>query len=372
MRNVRLEQLEDGQVPSVVPFSNGFKKFLKGIYGPSSAGWGDAVIIVPWALYKQYGDTQVLRDNYEAMTKWVEYIRSEAADDLWTPSGLHFGDWLIPSLSMSSDGERVDMRRSAYLTKELVSTCFYAYSAQLLAEIATVLGITDDAVRYARLGCKVRQAFSKQHLQNDGRLTAHFQGIYVLALHMNMVPDSLRDKVLEQLITLIEENGWRLDTGFVSVPYLLDVLCENGRPDVAYRLLFQTECPSWLYQVGKGATTIWEAWQAILPDGKVTNVSFNHYAFGCVGDWLYRCIAGISQLEAGYKHIRIAPYVQSGFSYAKASYESVFGTIRSAWVRNGITIRLSIEIPANTTATVCLPSGEQIVGSGLYEFEYEV
>ncbi|MFC4598350.1 family 78 glycoside hydrolase catalytic domain [Cohnella hongkongensis] len=372
LRNVRFEQLKDGRIPSVVPFTEGFKRFLKQPYGYSSAGWGDAIVILPWVLYRQYGDLQVLRDNYEAMKKWLEFIRSEAPEEVWEPAGLHFGDWLIPSLSMGDGEKAIDMRKSAYLTAELVSTCFYAHSARLLADIAELLGKADDALHYRRLNRRIRQAFAKRYVREDGLLTAHFQGIYVLALHMDMLPDRLRDKAVDHLVALIRGNGWKLDTGFVSVPYLLDVLCDNDRQPVAYRLLLQTECPSWLYAVEKGATTIWEAWQAILPDGRATNVSYNHYALGCVGDWLYRRLGGIDKLEPGYRHILIDPDTKSGFSFAKASYESVYGTICSAWERNGDMIRLSVEIPANTRATVVLPDGQRIVGSGRHEFHYNL
>ncbi|WP_130616020.1 alpha-L-rhamnosidase [Cohnella abietis] len=373
LRNAAVEQREDGQVPIVVPYMKGYEEIVALMSTDSSAGWGDACIIVPWVLYERYGDMRVLQENYPMMAGWLNYIERSAYNGLpetddgsMTPerrerqryllnTGFHFGDWLIPSMSVSKDGKGVDMMQSAFATKELVSTCFYAYSTQLMSQIAQLLGWNADAQRYAELNSKVRTAFAEEYLDESGRLKAHFQGIYVLALQMNMIPEDARSLVLNQLVTLIEENGNRLDTGFLSVPFLLDVLCDNGRSDVAYRLLYQTECPSWLYEVEKGATTIWEAWQAIMPDGKVTNVSYNHYAFGCVGDWLYRRVAGLDHALPGYKRIVIKPDLDCGLTYARAQYESVYGTIVTEWRLIGNQVIQMVKVPANTTAIVYLP-----------------
>ena len=205
---------------------------------------------------------------------------------------------------------------------------------------------------------------------------------------MNMVPAAQRPLLLEQLVNLIAENGHRLDTGFVSVPYLLDVLHDNGRPDVALKLLFQTECPSWLYEVERGATTIWERWDAIRPDGEVGLTSFNHYAFGCVGDWMYRVIAGLGKSAPGYKQILIQPEPPAELSHAQASYQSAYGEIVSAWERRDGQMRLEATIPPNTSATIRLPhanladldyhegmqqDGPDVVvtvSSGSYQFSY--
>lgn len=417
LRNAAADQREDGQVPIVVPYMKGYAEIAALMSTDSSAGWGDACIIVPWALYNSYGDKRVLSENYAMMVKWVGYIEASAANGtpeedgspmtearkerqryLWN-TGFHFGDWLIPSMSVGKDGKSVDMMRSAFATKELVSTCFYAYSADLLAKIALLLGKKADAARFEDLSGKVRNAFAAEYMDENGRLSAHFQGIYVLALQLNMLPDDMRGKALDQLVGLIEANGNRLDTGFVSVPFLLDVLYDNGRSDVAYKLLYQTECPSWLYEIEQGATTIWEAWQAVMPNGQVTNVSYNHYAFGCVGDWLYRRIAGLDKLEPGYRRILIRPATDCGLTCAEASYESVYGTISSKWKLALWDVTLSVSIPANTSAVVYLPgakladvreSGKPLrdmqgllsvqqepdsvrveVGSGVYAFEYE-
>lgn len=374
LRNLALEQKSDGQVPIIIPYLKNYEKDFVTNFGiHSSAGWGDACIIVPWALYNVYGNKQVLEENYNIMVKWVSYIEKNASEKLrkdlegelteecrerqkylWN-TDMGFGDWLLPSISSDGNGG-INIYNAAFATMELVSSIFYAYSTDLLGKIAAILGKDNDAKYYSELNEKIRKAFTEEYLHDDGRVKAHFQGIYVLMLKMNMVPDSMRSKVLEQLVSLIQQNGNRLDTGFVSVPFLMDVLCDNGKEDLAYEILYQTQCPSWLYEVEKGATTIWEAWQAIMPNGKVTNESYNHYAFGCIGDWLYRRIAGLDKDTAGYKHIIIKPAVDCGLSFVKASYASIQGKITSEWeIRAGMVTQKTV-IPAGTTASIYLPA----------------
>jgi alpha-L-rhamnosidase len=378
----------------------------------TSAGWGDACIIIPWSLYQMYGDARVLEENYSTMTRWLDYVQKEAETGvpkrlkenltpqsrerqkyLWN-TGFHFGDWLIPSLTAGYNNPF----DAANATKEIAASCFYAYSTELMSAIAHVLGKEDDKQKYSALNEKIRAAFAEEYVLPDGRLPAHYQGMYVLALKMKMIPEDRRSLVVTQLVDLISQNGNRLDTGFVSVPYLLDVLCDNGRNDIAYKLLFQTECPSWLYEVEKGATTIWETWDAISPDGKVNLASFNHYAFGCVGDWMYRTVAGLDKSQPGYKHIVIKPTPHKDLIRARASYQSVYGEIVSGWELQQDTMRIRAVIPPNTTASIQLPGakfetilesniniqtspdifsiihdGENItleVGSGSYVFEY--
>ena len=414
LRNLQIEQREDGQVPTTVPYWKSYIEMFTPIQGGShtSAGWGDACIIIPWSLYQMYGDARVLEENYSTMTRWLDYVQKEAETGvpkrlkenltpqsrerqkyLWN-TGFHFGDWLIPSLTAGYNNPF----DAANATKEIAASCFYAYSTELMSAIAHVLGKEDDKQKYSALNEKIRAAFAEEYVLPDGRLPAHYQGMYVLALKMKMIPEDRRSLVVTQLVDLISQNGNRLDTGFVSVPYLLDVLCDNGRNDIAYKLLFQTECPSWLYEVEKGATTIWETWDAISPDGKVNLASFNHYAFGCVGDWMYRTVAGLDKSQPGYKHIVIKPTPHKDLIRARASYQSVYGEIVSGWELQQDTMRIRAVIPPNTTASIQLPGakfetilesniniqtspdifsiihdGENItleVGSGSYVFEY--
>lgn len=373
MRNLRVDQAENGEVPNIVPYHDSNRRADAGLGGKiSSAGWGDAVTIVPWVLYQAYGNRKVLEDNYGAMKRWLSFVEKCAREELppnigqlneerrerhrylWN-TGFHFGDWLLPSVAGGKDGGPPNPIRSALATKELVATSFFAYSTELLSIIAAELGYRVDADHYKQLNARIKESYAAEYLQDDGRLPAHYQGIYVLALRFELVPESMRHKVFGQLVELIEQNGYRLDTGFVSVPFLLDVLYDNGRTDLAYRLLYQTESPSWLYEVEKGATTIWEAWDAVKPDGRVARMSFNHYAFGCVGDWMYRRIAGIRPLAPGYRRLEIRPGLESGLRYATAEYESVKGTIRSSWGLEENGYYLHVRIPANATATVILP-----------------
>ncbi|MBT3389016.1 MAG: family 78 glycoside hydrolase catalytic domain [Chloroflexi bacterium] len=403
LRNLQIEQREDGQVPATVPYWRSYIEMFTPIQGGAhtSAGWGDACIIIPWTLYQSYGDERVLAENYATMLRWLDYVRQEAESGiperlgelsadarerqkhLWN-TGFHFGDWLIPSLT----GGYSNPFDAANATKEVVASAFYAYSTELMTQIAAVLGKEDDEQRFAELNEKIRSAFAKEYLGDDGSLPAHYQGMYVMALKMKLMPAEMRLPVTEQLVGLIAENGYRLDTGFVSVPYLLDVLSENGRQDVAYKLLFQTQCPSWLYEVVRGATTIWETWDAIAPNGEVTLASFNHYAFGAVGDWLYRHVAGLDKAQAGYKHIVIHPHPDEHLTHTKATYQSVYGEIVSGWELEDGLLRVDAKIPPNTTATLRLvgangqlvaselpttQSGNDLlveVGSGTYRFEY--
>lgn len=374
LRNMRMDQLPDGQVPNVVPYIKAYSPgYFSVLDTHCSAGWGDAAVIVPWVLYRAYGDAAVLEENYDMMRNWVAYIQRTAETEspegiegaasperrermryLWN-TNYHMGDWLTPSLSFDYDTGDVDMRRSAQATKEVVPTCFYAHSTDLLSRIAGVLGKADDAAYYRDLNGKIKEVFAAEYVDAEGNIKTGLQGIYVLALKMGLVPGELEEKAAGKLARMIRENGTRLDTGFLSVPFILDVLKDEGRLDLAFDLLFQDECPSWLYEVKMGATTIWESWQAVLPDGKNTTVSRNHYAFGCVGDWMYRVIGGISALKPGYRLISIAPELDSRIGWAKASLESAYGTIECCWRVDRGEMTMEVHIPANTAAEIRLP-----------------
>lgn len=395
--NMSIEQREDGQIPNIIPYLKAYQP--NGVMPSNthcSAGWGDAAVIVPWRLFERYGDKSVLEENYEMMKKWVEYIRCTAENELpadvekkltegklteeererqkylWN-TNFHFGDWLTPSVSFNFETGDVDMMQSAFKTMDIVPTIFYAYTTGLMEEISKVLGKHEDAAWYKTLNQKVKKAFMEEYIDEDGNIKTELQGIYVLALQMELIPANHKKKAAARLVEMIHENGGRLDTGFLSVPFLLDVLCSNGYTEEAYNLLFQEECPSWLYEVKMGATTMWEAWQAVLPDGTNTSVSYNHYAFGCVGDWMYRKMGGLDKARPGYKKIRIAPVLDDRLDFAEATYHSVYGKIESRWERDGKNMRVSVTIPANTTTQIILPGGSTIeTGSGTYKYEYSL
>lgn len=386
MASVRADQLESGAVPMIVPYLKAYRTFLKENLGTdTSCGWGDAVIVVPYEVYKAYGDRRILEDNYEAMRKWLQYIAGRARNhhpedyDFWDEkrkensrylwnTDFHFGDWLIPSIVLGNPDANA-MNDTAYATMGVVAPAYYAFSALTVSEIAGILDKADDEAYYKDLYEKIRKAFIEEYVHEDGTMDVDFQGIYVIALKMNLVPDGIKPKMVQYLCDLIEENGNRLDTGFLSVLFLMDVLCDNGRSDVAYKLLFQTACPSWLYEVESGGTTMWESWGAVGEDGSVSTYSYNHYAFGCIGDWMYRHLGGLQILEPGYKKFRIAPSFDSGLTSADIRKETPYGTITAAWRIIGDTFVLHTEIPANTQAVVDLPgrSGETF-GSGSYDF----
>ena len=366
MRNLMKDQQPDGQVPITVPYPISYQDFSRALSGTdSSAGWSDAVVIVPWVLFQRYGDIRILEETYAAMTRWLEYVAQAAQQFLWN-TGFHFGDWLTPSVSIDFKTGNVDMMQSAVATKALTPSFFYAHTTGLMARIAAVLNKTEDQHYYAKLNRHIREAFAREHIDEHGRLTPDLQGMYVLALQMEMAPEALQETLIARLEELIEANDGKLDTGFLSVPFIMDVLCQFGREDVAYRLLYQTRCPSWLYEVDRGATTIWEAWQAVLPDGRVTNVSFNHYAFGCIGDWLYRHVAGLDQNQPGYRHSVIHPHPDDRLTYALAQYQSVYGEIVTHWQKKNGRLELRVKIPPNTTAGVLLPGAQmsQVTESG--------
>lgn len=374
---MRLEQGADGKIPNVIP------RIPSNVYMDSeeedagcSAGWGDACIIVPYVLYRSYGDTKMLAENYPMMLRWMQYIERSIrkhcrADDpdeqyLWR-CGHHFGDWMIPSMLRQPGGVKLIREKTA----EEASTAMYANSARLMEEISDVLGEKEKAAHYRGLHSKISQAFMHAFVREDGRMRTELQGLYVLAVHTLDIPDEIRTGFVCRLKQLIVENGYHLDTGFLSVPYLLDVLYENGERELASRILFQTTPPSWLYEVRQGATTIWERWEAIRPDGERTQSSYNHFAFGCVGDFMYRRIAGIRQLEAGYREILIEPDFSFPLQWVRAEYDCPCGKIRVCWEKREGSVHTEIDLPPDTCGVLRVQGEEYRIGNGHYESDWK-
>lgn len=372
--NVRSEQFEDGQVPIVIPYLSAYLHLKEMTNVESSCGWGDCILFVPFALYYAYGDKAVLEQNYDAMKKWVEYQRRSAESEmpegyenfdterknrnkyLWNGGIFHYADWLAPSLSITQEAEAMEMFRSGFLTMGVVAPAYHVHVTGLLAKAAEILGKKEDQNYYADYHNKAKEAFAAEYINEDGRFALDYQGIYVIALQFGLYPENLRAKGAARLVELIRENGYRLDTGFLSVPFLLDVLCREGYTDVAYKLLYQDKCPSWLYEVKQGATTMWEAWQAIMPDGRVTNLSYNHYAFGSVGKWIYENVGGLKSLEPGYAKVQIRPSPESGLNYAKTVYDSAYGRIAVRWeIKNG-KVLLETDVPCSVNANIMIPA----------------
>lgn len=381
--NMYLEQLPDGQIPNVIPDIDSNRYINKRTSEHvSSSGWADACIIIPYVLYQKYGRKAVLEDNFKMMEQWMEYVKKrthssfpkpieaytkeqlERQKYLWN-TDFHFGDWLLPSLCAKGVGDPV---RSAELTKEYTATAFYAYMAQLMAEICSILDKKRLADEYRELNHRIKQAYAGEYIREDGTLVTEYQGLYVLTLQMGLVPKTQKKQMVSRLKELIHKNGDLLDTGFVSVPFLLDVLCDCGEKELAYRLLYQEKNPSWLYEVKMGATTIWESWNAILPDGTRTKASYNHFAFGCVGDFIYRRILGLWNLEPGYKKVLIEPDMNAGITHAKGSYESVYGRIEIEWRKEGTESSINIVLPPNTSGILKWDGKEVELVSGHYRY----
>jgi alpha-L-rhamnosidase len=349
LKDLATEQKE-GSVPFVVPNVITWGSDFAG----GSAGWADAATIIPWDMYLAYGDKRVLEDQYESMKSWVGYVERVSKNDLWN-TGFHFGDWLFYRPFDDNDG------RSAVTDKYLIAQCFYAHSTQLVINAAKVLGKNDDVQKYSELLKRVKDAFNKEYVTSTGRLVSGTQTAYVLALNFDMLPEDQRTQAAERLVTNVKSYGNHLSTGFLGTPYLCHVLSRFGHDDVAYALLEQESYPSWLYPVKMGATTIWERWDGIKPDSTFQTPgmnSFNHYAYGAIGDWMYRVVAGIDTDPAapGYKAIVIKPHVGGKIITASAEYETKYGIVKSSWkIANG-KINFDVEIPANTKAVVYIPS----------------
>ena len=345
MDDVQDAQSPEGAFTDVVPLLEG-----SGLIDLSrgAPAWGDAGVIVPWTIYKTYGDTRIIQKHYEAMTRWMDYLR-EANPDLLRRNklGNNYGDWLSP------EGDATP--------KALLATAYWAHDAMLMAEMARAIGRDADAADYENLFEDVKEAFTRAYVDPDGKIKGDTQTGYVVALHMGLLPEELRAKGGGHLVRTVEDKDWHLSTGFVGVGYLCPVLTEAGYPDVAYRLLNNETYPSWGYTIKNGATTIWERWDGWTEENGFQSPnmnSFNHYSLGSVGEWLYRYVAGIDldPEGIGYDRIVIRPRPGGGLIHARAEYDSVRGRIESAWVLSDSEFRLRITIPPNTRATVHLPS----------------
>ncbi|GII76998.1 alpha-L-rhamnosidase [Sphaerisporangium rufum] len=358
LRDLSAEQFPDGTVPLFTPLVP-----VRGWSTPRpAAAWGDAAVLVPWELYRRFGDAGVLRDQYAGARAWVDRVAALAGEDhLWTSDG-QLGDWLDPSAPP-------DDPAAAKADPHLVATAYHARSAAVLARIAAVLGRHEDHARYDALARAVAAAFRRRWMRPSGLLSDDAQTSYALALRFGLISgDERRDRAGRRLAELVGENGHRIATGFVGTPVICDALTDTGHLDTAYALLTQRRCPSWLYPVTAGATTIWERWDGVLPGGRVNTsktTSFNHYALGAVADWLHRTVAGLAPAEPGYRRLLVRPRPGGGLTHAATSHETPYGRAAVSWRRDGVTMTVEVEVPPGTTATVELPESPRVsVGSG--------
>ena len=357
-RDLADTQKADGRIAAVAPD----KDFVTDDGGPA---WADAVVLCPWAIHERYGDVAILEREYATMVRFLGYLEhGPKTRDLINvhPDQVEsggFGDWLALDGSGSMAGGT---------PRDLIGTAFFAHDAALMAKIATRLGKPDDAARFAELAERVKRAFQRRYVTPDGLVAGQTQTSYVLALHFDLLPEESRAKAAAELVRDIKRRGDLLTTGFVGTSYLPFVLTETGHLDVAYRLLFQTKWPSWLYAVTQGATTIWERWDGWTQEkgfqDKSMN-SFNHYAYGAIGDWMSRVVGGVAPDPEGpgYKRIVLRPQIGAAaaqkLTRAEASLETRHGRVASAWRRehSGALI-WEVEVPANTIATAWVPAAE--------------
>ncbi len=371
LRDVRAEQLRGGGIPNTVPAGGfGFPATM-----PSMAidFWGDACVLVPWALYRAEGDVEVLRENYDMMRRYVDACRFWAGFGLgkyryiWhTPATLHFGDWVAPDVPKMSQWQA----RSKW-----TATASLQHTSSLVSQIAHILGKEDDAKRYGTLASRVSAAYEDVFTDGAGKLKNEFQTAYVLPIHFGMLREKNQAAAVDNLVKLVEKGDYCIGTGFPGTPYILFALADNGRADVAYKMLLNTKCPSWLYEVAQGATTIWERWDGldengqcpIGDDGTDMMISYNHYASGAIGDFLYTRVAGIEAVEPGYRRVRVAPVVGGGLTWAAGSIETVLGRVASSWNVEGGQFEIEVEVPVGATCELVLPDGTtQELASGTH------
>jgi alpha-L-rhamnosidase len=342
-------QSPEGAYPDVAP--------RLAVERDGAAAWADAGVIVPWLMWQRYGDVRFVQQHWEAMERYMAYLLRHNPDLLWTARrGNDYGDWLSVG---------------AQTPRDVLATAYWAYDARLMAEMARMLGRDDRAAHYERLREGVVAAWQRAYLGEDAYIEGDTQTVYLLALHMDLLPEELRARAAERLIDNIARHDGHLTTGFVGVGLLCPVLSEAGHSDVAHQLLVKETFPSWGYSIRHGATTIWERWDGWTEDaGFQTPMmnSFNHYSLGSVGQWLYEHVAGIRAGAPGYSHVLIAPE-PGELEWARAVYRSVRGPIASAWRRDGDAVELEVSIPANVTATVIVPGGARVeVGPGQHRF----
>lgn len=345
VKDLAVDQLPNGRVPHVIP------DILNGQGG--ATGWADAAVIVPWTVYQVYGDTRILEEQYPSMKAWIQFMQNKAGEDfLWNnPRDWHWGDWL------AYNSNRPDYSGSV-TEKDLIATAYFYYSTHLLSQIAGIIGNPSDAESLRHLATKIKSAFVQEYLTQNGRLVSNTQTAYALAISFGLIPENLLKKASQYFAADVERFG-HLTTGFLGTPLLCSTLSRIGRDDLAFMLLNRKEFPSWLYPVTQGATTIWERWDTQRPDGSIIEGmnSFNHYAYGAIGEWLYQHVAGLKTdpNHPGYKRSLLHPHPGGGLTQAKAEFKSIYGRIKSAWEIMGEDFRYEVIIPANTTAKVNLP-----------------
>ncbi|WP_394525555.1 family 78 glycoside hydrolase catalytic domain [Paenarthrobacter nicotinovorans] len=376
LRNLSLDQHADGTIPVVIP-SEAVKGRARGAFSfaRTSVGWGDASVVIPWVLYKYLGDHGVLERQYQSAAAWVDNMEmrartrrrryrrvgrrlDHAREQYILDHGYNWGEWLRPGEKFAASVAK------NFLGQPVVATAYFAFSARLLSRTAEVLGKDEDAVRYGQLAKNACAAWRDAFVSDGGaRIGDDKQDEYVRALAFDLLLPEQRASATRRLVELIEKADFHLATGFLSTHMILDVLADEGRADIAFRLLLQQTGPSWLNQIDQGATTIWENWEGYKPNGRAT-ASHNHYALGAVAAFLQERVGGLSPAEPGYKRLRIAPLITGELSSASIRLETPFGVASSAWVLAGTDVELTVDVPDGSTADVEVGDLRRELGSG--------
>lgn len=364
MADLAFEQKKlGGGVPHVIP---AIPK-MRGSH--SSCAWGDVACVLPWQLYQYYGDKGMLRRHYPAMKAWVDFLKRQDDENggrRLRLTGFHFADWL--ALDNYKDPESSFGGTDCYY----VASAYYAWSTALAGKAARALGEDADAEYFDQLLGEIKKAFTAEYFTPAGRCAVDTQTALVLALYMDLVPAEMRPRLADELKKKLEDNKLHLNTGFVGTPYLCPTLSENGLSDIAWTLLFNDDYPSWLYEVKMGATTIWERWNSVLPDGRISGTgmnSLNHYAYGSIVEWMYRYMCGLRPDAPGCRRMVIAPEPDERLGWAKAVYSSAAGQYESGWAYRDGKVQYQISVPFDCEAEVRLPGRKPMVlAAGMYTF----
>lgn len=363
--DVAADQTKEGGVPHVVPDilkpETMHDDWLLSQGTHSAAAWADVAVIMPWSMHLNFGDKEIIKKQYSSMKSWINFMQEHAVEDIWNYK-LQFGDWVA-----------LDAEEGSYFgatPNDLTCTAYYAYSTGLFAKMAASIGEKEDAIRYTKLYHRISDKFRKSFFKPDGTMTAQTQTAHIIALYFDLVSEEFRQTTVESLIKLLEKENGHLVTGFVGTPYFCHVLSQNGHTKEAYDLLLKEDFPSWLYQVKMGATTVWEHWDGMKPDGTMWSAdmnSFNHYAYGAVAEWIYRVVGGIDTDEnhPGFQHSILYPHIGGELDYAETKYESPYGILATKWEVDKNVINLQVTIPHNTTSTIRLDTDEIFESDGL-------
>jgi alpha-L-rhamnosidase len=368
LEDLAADQSPEGAVPIVVPSQT----IVPDPWGFVAAAWSDAATVVPMTLHERYADRGVLERQFDSMRAWVDFVRAKAGDRLLWPEEPQLGDWLDPTAPP-------DDAAKGQTDAVLVASAYFARSTQLVSDAAAVLGKDDLAGHYAVLAAEIRRAFRDEYVAPSGRVSSDSMTAYALAIAFDLYEtDAQRERAAARMASLAARNHHHIATGFVGTPLVLPALTALGDTKTAFRLLTQTSCPSWLYPVTMGATTIWERWDSMLPDGTINPgemTSFNHYAFGAVADWLHQTIGGLAPATPGYRELQVAPVPGGGITRAECTLRTPYGRAACRWSLDGGRLSLALDVPPNSTATVTLPGSDDEpvhVGSGHHEWTCDV